>query len=45
MTTELMKDLLSNDEKITIEYKACQHGIQEDVYETIWWLYYYGGRG
>ena len=24
-----------NDEKITIEYKTCQHGIQADVYETV----------
>lgn len=35
MTTELMRNLLTNDEKITIEYKTCQHGIQEDVYETV----------
>ena len=35
MTTELMRDLLTNDEKITIEYKTCQRGIQEDVYETV----------
>ena len=35
MTTELMRNLLTNDEKITIEYKTCQHGIQADVYETV----------
>ena len=35
MTTELMRDLLSKDEKITVEYKTCQHGIQEDVYDTV----------
>ena len=26
---------LSKDEKITVEYKTCQHGVQEDVYETV----------
>ncbi len=35
MTTEFMKELLSKDEKITVEYKLCQHGIQNDVYETV----------
>ena len=35
MTTEFMRDLLSKDEKITVEYKTCQHGIQEDVYDTV----------
>ena len=35
MTTELMRDLLTNDEKTTIEYRTCQRGIQEDVYETV----------
>ena len=35
MTTEFMRDLLSKDEKITVEYKTCQQGIQEDVYETV----------
>ena len=35
MTKELMHELLSKDEKITVEYKACQNGIQEDVYETV----------
>lgn len=35
MTKELMRDLLSNEEKITVEYKKCQNGIQEDVYETV----------
>lgn len=35
MTTEFMRDLLSKDEKITVEYKACQNGIQDDVYETV----------
>lgn len=27
--------MLSKDEKITVEYKTCQHGVQEDVYETV----------
>ena len=35
MTIEFMRDLLSKDEKITVEYKNCQHGVQEDVYETV----------
>lgn len=35
MTTEKMRDLLSKSEKITVEYKACQSGVQEDVYETV----------
>lgn len=35
MTTELMRRLLSKDEKITIEYKECQSGIYDDVYETV----------
>ena len=35
MTSEFMRDLLTKDEKITVEYKTCQHGIQEDVYETV----------
>lgn len=35
MTTELMRQLLSKDEKITIEYKECQNGIYDDVYETV----------
>jgi ATP-dependent DNA helicase RecG len=35
MTAEFMKKLLLKDEKITIEYKECQQGIQEDVYETV----------
>ena len=35
MTIEFMIDLLSKDEKITVEYKTCQHGVQEDVYETV----------
>ena len=35
MTTEFMRDLLSKNEKITVEYKTCQCGIQEDVYETV----------
>ena len=30
-----MRNLLSKDEKITVEYKNCQHGVQEDVYETV----------
>ena len=29
MKTELMRQLLSKDEKITIEYKECQNGIQQ----------------
>ena len=29
MTIEFMRDLLSKDEKITVEYKTCQHGVQE----------------
>ena len=35
MTTGLMRQLLSKDEKITIEYKECQNGIYDDVYETV----------
>ena len=35
MTIELMRQLLSKDEKITIEYKECQNGIYDDVYETV----------
>lgn len=35
MTTELMCQLLSKDEKITIEFKECQNGIFDDVYETV----------
>ena len=35
MKTELMLQLLSKDEKITIEYKECQNGIYDDVYETV----------
>ena len=35
MTIEFMRDLLSKDEKITVEYKTYQHGVQEDVYETV----------
>lgn len=35
MTIEFMSDLLSKDEKITVEYKTCRHGVQEDVYETV----------
>ena len=35
MTIEFMRNLLSKDEKITVEYKNCQHGVQEDVYETV----------
>ena len=31
MTIEFMRDLLSKDEKITVEYKTCQHGVQEDT--------------
>lgn len=35
MTSEFMRDLLTKDEKITVEYKSCQHGVKEDVYETV----------
>ena len=35
MTSDFMKELLSKDEKIAVEYKTCQYGIQEDVYETV----------
>jgi len=35
MTAELMRELLTKDEKITIEYKGCQNGIRDDVYETV----------
>jgi ATP-dependent DNA helicase RecG len=35
MTAEFMQKLLSKDEKITIEYKECQNGIQEDVYDSV----------
>lgn len=27
--------MLTKDEKITVEYKTCQYGVQEDVYETV----------
>ena len=30
MTIEFMRDLPSKDEKITVEYKICQHGVQEE---------------
>ena len=35
MTSDFMKELLSKDEKITVEYKNCQYGIQEDVYLSL----------
>lgn len=35
MTTEFMHELLSKDEKITIEYKSCTNKISESVYETV----------
>ena len=35
MTIEEMRELLTKDEKITVEYKACQNGIYDDVYETV----------
>jgi len=35
MTIEFMKNLLNTREKITIEYKECQNGIYNDVYETV----------
>ena len=33
MTIEKMKELLGKDEKITVEYKACQNGIHDDVFK------------
>ena len=35
MTADFMRDLLDKREKITIEYKECQNGIHNDVYETV----------
>ena len=35
MTIAKMRELLTKDEKITVEYKACQNGIHDDVYETV----------
>jgi len=35
MTIEEMRELLTKDEKITVEYKACQNGIHDDVHETV----------
>lgn len=35
MTINLMQELLSKDEKLTVEYKECQNGIHEDVYQTV----------
>ena len=35
MTIEEMRELLTKDEKITVEYKVCQNGIHDDVYETV----------
>ena len=35
MTIEEMRELLTKDEKITVEYKAWQNGIHDDVYETV----------
>lgn len=35
MTYEKMSELLSKDEKITIEYKECVNQIHESVYETV----------
>lgn len=35
MTAEFMHELLSKDEKITIEYKSCTNEISESVYETV----------
>ena len=34
MTIEEMRELLTKDEKITVEYKTYQNGIHDDVYET-----------
>ena len=33
MTIEFMRDLLSKDDKHSRKYR--QHGVQEDVYETV----------
>lgn len=35
MTFEKMQELLSKDEKITIEYKECVNQIHDSVYETV----------
>lgn len=35
MTLEKMSELLSKDEKITIEYKECVNQIHDSVYETV----------
>ena len=35
MTIEEMRELLTKEEKITVEYKAFQNGIHDDMYETV----------
>lgn len=35
MTFDKMQELLSKDEKITIEYKECVNQIHDSVYETV----------
>lgn len=35
MTYEKMSELLSKDERITIEYKECINQIHDSVYETV----------
>ena len=35
MTHEKMREMLSKDEKITIEYKECVNQIHDSVYETV----------
>ena len=35
MTHEKMREMLSKDEKITIEYKECANQIHDSVYETV----------
>ena len=35
MTHEKMREMLSKDEKITIEYKECVNQIHDSVYEKV----------
>lgn len=35
MDRKLMNELLSKGEQITVEYKLCSNGINDDVYETV----------
>ena len=30
-----MRELITKKRKITVEYKACQNGIHDDMYETV----------